>query len=193
MAIYRVTAEWRGFLGAPGYSNFYFTEVSGSPGPEPARDRVVAFMNEINPVLPSDVEYFVQGEVATIDENTGLATDYDQLRSDVSPGTGGMSGPYSAASGAVISWQTSGVRNGRRVQGRTFIVPLGGSAYQADGTLASNTIGILGDAAEELVGTGFDSGFSIWSRPGSTGGGEVWPVTAYRIPDMAAVLRSRRD
>lgn len=193
MAIYRVTAEWRGFLGAPGYSNFYFTEVPSDPGPEAGRNRVIAFMNGINPVLPSDVEYFVQGEVATVDENTGLVTDYDQLRSDVSPGTGGMSGPYSAASGAVISWMTPGVRNGRRVQGRTFIVPLGGSAYQADGTLASSTIDTLGDAAEELVGADFESGFSVWSRPGSAGDGEVWPVNAYRIPDMSAVLRSRRD
>lgn len=193
MAIYRVTVRWDGFLGAPGYSNFHFTESVSTPGPADGRSRVVAFFNGFNTLLPADVEFTTSHEVAVIDEETGMVTGFETVAEPGEPGNGGDSGGYSAASGAVVTWHTSGVRNGRRVRGRTFLVPLGGNAYQPDGTLTTSAISQINDAATELVGEGFDSGFCIFSRPSSEGGGGVFPVTGFRVPDMAAVLRSRRD
>lgn len=193
MAIYRVTVRWMGFMGAPGYTNFHFTENVGSPGARAGWDRARAFFNGINDLLPSDVRYLPEGEVAVIDEDTGMVTGYEMAEENPSDGGGGDSSGYSAASGAVITWNTSGVRNGRRVRGRTFLVPLGGNSYEADGTLTSEAIGTINTAAGELVGEGFDSGFCIWSRPGAGGDGGAYPVTGFRVPDMSAVLRSRRD
>lgn len=193
MAIYRVTTRWTGFQGAPGYSNFHFHELSGSPGPEDGRNRVVAFFNEVRTLLPTDVGFLTEGEVTIIDETTGMIEGYETVSENPPPGNGLATGGYSAASGAVVTWNTAGVRNGRRVRGRTFLVPLGGNAYQDDGTLTTNAIDTINDAAAELVGVGFDSGFSIFSRPGSSGAGGVYPVNGWRVPDMAAVLRSRRD
>lgn len=194
MAIYRTTVRWTGFQGAPGYTNFHFTDLSASPGPVDARTRSSSFFNAIGSLLPSEVSWVVEGEVAVIDEATGQVTDYEMVNPDPTPGTGGQAGGYSAASGAVITWNTAGVRNGRRVRGRTFIVPLGGNTYQNDGTLLPATISTLNDAAVELVGeSGFESGFCIFSRPSSSGPGGVYPVIGHRVPDMSAVLRSRRD
>ena len=193
MAIHRVTTTWRGFPGAPGYSNFFFSGDGSGGEATTSRSRVVSFFAEVNSILPSDVEFLVEGEVAVIDEQTGSLTDYIMAAESPVAGTGGLSGGYSAASGAVVTWNTNGVVNGRRVRGRTFIVPLGSTAYQSDGTLSSSAISTLQDGAEALVGTGFDSGFGVWSRPGTSGAGSFWEVTGYRVPDMAAVLRSRRD
>lgn len=193
MAIYRVTVQWTGFQGAPGYSNFHFTEQVSDPGPRDGYDRVWDFLNEINSLFPTDVHYLAEGEVAILDETTGMITDYQTVAENPTPGNGGATGGYSAASGAVVTWNTAGVRNGRRVRGRTFLVPLGGNAYQSDGTLTPDTISTINDGASLLVGEGFDSGFAIFSRPSNGQDGGVYPVTGFRVPDMAAVLRSRRD
>lgn len=181
-------------MGAPGYTNFHFTDLSADPGPVPARAATSAFFNAISPLLPAEVNWISEGEVAVIDESTGMVTDYVMAEPNPTPGRGGASGGYSAASGAVVTWNTAGVRNGRRVRGRTFLVPLGGNSYQMDGTLTTSAIGTINDAAEELVGeSGFESGFCIYSRPSASGPGGVFPVIGFRVPDMAAVLRSRRD
>lgn len=193
MAIHRVTVLWTGFQGAPGYSNFFFTGDGSGGAAADSRTRVSDFFNELATLLPSDVEYVTEGEVATLDEQTGSVTGYIMVNPDPSPGSGGSGGGYSAASGAVVTWNTNGVRNGRRVRGRTFLVPLGGGAYQSDGTLETSTIAQIQGAADELVGTGFDSGFGVWARPGASGDGGFYEVTGFRVPDMSAVLRSRRD
>lgn len=193
MAIHRITTVWSGFQGGPGYTNFFFTGDGSGGAAADSRAQVVAFFNGIANSLPSDVVWTVEGEAAVIDEVTGSITGYVMAEENPTPGGGGMSGGYSAASGAVVTWNTAGVVNGRRVRGRTFVVPLGGGAYQSDGTLATTTIAALQDAASALVGTLFDSGFGVWSRPGTSGGGTFWEVTGFRVPDMSAVLRSRRD
>lgn len=180
-------------MGAPGYSNFHFTEQVGDPGARPAWERVAAFFNEVRTIMPNEVTFLVEGEVAVLDEATGMITDYVTAAESPTPGSGGVSGGYSAASGAVVTWNTTGVRNGRRVRGRTFLVPLGGSSYESDGTLTSDAIQTINDGAQELVGEPFESGFCVFARPNNGADGGAYPVTGFRVPDMAAVLRSRRD
>lgn len=186
--------RWTGFQGAPGYTNFHFADQAANPGPVEARTRTSAFFNAVSAVLPANVQWMTEGEVAIVDETTGMITDYETAEPNPTPGSGGRSGGYSASSGAVITWNTNGVRNGRRVRGRTFLVPLAGNSYEDDGTLTGSVITTLNDAAEALIGaTGFESGFCIFSRPSTSGAGGVYPVIGHRVPDMAAVLRSRRD
>lgn len=193
MAIHRVIAQWSGFAGAPGYSNFFFTGDGGSDAATESRLRVISFFNELQSILPEDVRFTVQNEVAVVDEQTGMVDSFLNVGTPGSGSAGGNgSGPYSAASGAVVTWNTAGVRNGRRVRGRTFVVPLANSAYQSDGTLGTVALGNLNDAAEAMVGTGFDSGFGVWSRP-RNGSGAFYEVNGHRVVDKVAVLRSRRD
>lgn len=193
MAIHRITTVWSGFQGAPGYSNFFFTGDGGGGEATESRERVRGFFNGIRSLLPVGVQYTVQGEAAVIDQVSGSITGYIMVEPEPVTGGGTQVGGYSAATGAVVTWNTAGVVNGRRVRGRTFVVPLGGSTYQNDGTLLPATISTLQEGADALVGTGFDSGFGVWSRPGTSGGGTFWEVTGFRVPDMSAVLRSRRD
>lgn len=193
MAIHRITTVWRGFEGAPGYSNFFFTGDGSGGAAADSRARVLAFWNELTLLIPGTVSLLTEGEAAVIDEVTGSVTGYEVAATEPVAGNGGGTGGYSAASGAVVTWMTAGVVNGRRVRGRTFLVPLVGNSYENDGSLTSSAVTTLNDAASELVGTGFDSGFGVWSRPGTSGGGTFWEVNGFRVPDMAAVLRSRRD
>lgn len=193
MPIVRVTSRWTGFQGAPGYSNFYFQGNTVGESSLDFRQRVTNFWNELIPVLPSDVAVQNETEAPVFDEATGALLGYSTPGTQGTPTTGGAPGGYSAASGAVITWNTDSVRGSRRIRGRTFIVPIAGSAYQDDGTLTTSAITTIQDAAGELIQGGPSNDFVVWSRPVNGSGGIAAGVTGYRVPDMAAVLRSRRD
>lgn len=193
MAIYRVTAEWTGFIGAPGYTNFHFGEFTGGADADQMRNRVSDFFDPLLSILSSDVVITIPPTVEVLDEESGSLTGYLDGGEEIRLLTTGSSTSYAGPSGAVINWITGTVRNGRRVMGRTFLVPLKANTYQDDGTLTGDALSSLREAGDVLATDDFDSAFGVWSRPVNGSGGVLAPVTGYRVPDMVAVLRSRRD
>lgn len=193
MEILRLTARWTGFNGAPGYTNFHFAGGGGfisDVGQVATRTREA--LQNLSLALPSDVSISLTGEAQRLDSDTGLLEGYESF-TPPSAVNGQVTGGYSAASGAVVNWSTGDVRFGRRIRGRTFIVPLGGSMYQDDGTLTPGALGMLRNFADEMTSFDLDSEFGVWSRPRNGSGGVFASVTGFNVPDMAAVLRSRRD
>lgn len=197
----RVKVRWHGFTGSPGYSNFFFREWSDAgyvPSVAEASNsaaKVHQFFDAIKGIFPPVVNIQVEGDVEVInDTNNELQTAFS-----VGPFanlTGGAAAAnYSAATGAVVSWQTGGVRNGRRVRGRTFLVPTSSGAFDVDGSLVSSWATNLATYANTLISNTPGPELGIWARPTAPGAedGEWAVVTAATVPDMAAVLRSRRD
>ena len=81
---------------------------------------------------------------------------------------------------------------GRRIQGRTFLVPLVASAFDSTGTISTAALATLQTAANGLVA--YDTiDPVVWKRPTPFTVGSFATITEARIPDMAAVLRSRRQ
>lgn len=193
MDMLRVTARWTGFQGAPGYSNFFFAGGGGliSDAGQVA-NRVRSAFNELGNILPESVSIDIDPEVPVIDSDTGMTASIETIDP---PGTvtGGASTAYSAASGGVVTWRTNDLRNGRRIMGRTFLVPLAAGAYESDGTLSTAGLTNLRGFADELTAGDFDSELGVWSRPVGGSGGVFATVTAYTVADKVAVLRSRRD
>jgi hypothetical protein len=113
------------------------------------------------------------------------------------PGTALATTPYAGGTGAVIHWLTGVIFNGRRVRGKTFVVPLAASA-DSDGTLASAVLANVQSAATALANVP-SPGLTVWSKQYSTGtppvqiGGINAPVDIAQVPDKIAILRSRRD
>lgn len=194
MDMLKVQAIWTGFPGAPGYSNFYFAGGGGLiSDAQQVADRVGSAFEAIETRIPSSGRIEVQPTVEVIDSDTGMLQGYQDIDPpDATTGTGTESG-YSGASGAVVNWLTNDVRFGRRIRGRTFLVPLGGISWQNDGTLTTQTLEDIREFADILTNWDFDSEFGVWSRPRGGTGGVFASATGYRVPDMAAVLRSRRD
>lgn len=193
MAITRVTATWTGFSGAPGYTNFFFSAFGGGDVVDLEVARSVAFFQAVRSALPVAVTVSVSPEVAILDEASGDLINYGLAEESPAGITGSGTGVYSAPTGAVVTWNTDTIARGRRLRGRTFLVPMSGGGFQADGTLSSQTITALQNGAEALVGDGSGPTAVIWSRPRGGSGGSMGPITSYRVPDRAAVLRSRRD
>lgn len=204
----RYKVEWTGFTGAPGYTNLFFGDEGDFYTPEDVSQPVAkidAFLNALNTKLPPSATTKLNHTVETIRVSDGALTDFDTAAS-FSRATGTGTGNYSAASGACVSWYTDGIRSGRRVRGRTFLVPLAGNALGPNGTLDDATVGTLQSAANDLIApTASGARLYVFARPtpikdasGKPTGaynadGVAFPVTSARVPDKVAILRSRRD
>ena len=192
MTIQRVRVIMQNWPGAPGYINLY--ETSAVVDHTPIR----TFFNALVTLLPTGLTITVPGSGDIINEGNGnIVGAWTVAAPAVVTGTG--TAAYAGGSGAVVDWLTSGVVAGRRPMGRTFLVPLTSTAMDGAGSLTSAAIGIIKSAADAMIAS-MGPTFLVWSRPfaGGPGGvpparlGTVNPVTASRVPDLAAVLRSRR-
>ena len=194
MAVGQVTMLWQGFTGSPGYTTFNFGP--GEPDPVDGDAMITAvdgFAASLSTMLGTGGSLTVQPEVNWYNEATGELIDVTAVSPAPGAHVSAAGGPWGPIpTGAVISWKTAGINRAHKVYGRTYCVPLSAAAYQSDGTLTAAVVsGITGFAAT-LAGDA-DATLGVWSRPVAGVGGAWFPVTTWRVPDMAAVLRSRRD
>lgn len=106
-------------------------------------------------------------------------------------------GSYAAGVGSRLRWATDGIKNGRRVVGTTFVVPLTVANYESNGTLIANAVLGQTNAGSTLLGSlnAIGTPLAIWSRPTTQGGsdGALHPVTGVSVPDRVSWLSTRRS
>jgi hypothetical protein len=141
--------------------------------------------------LPSGCTIQGEGIVDNIEVTDGTLTSAVPVTPPaVITGTG--SGVYAAPVGACITWLTGLVHQGRRVRGRTFLVPLANSAFQNNGTLDTAWLTQVRNAATTYIAGAVNP--AVWCRPDpGTTNGAAFSIAAGSVADKAAVLTSRRD
>lgn len=187
-----VTVNWTGFSGAPGFTNFYFGNTSDVTGANSAVTTSQAFLDAIHFYLPVGVNVQASTEVEVVDPANGDLLDVITATASSPVWAGQMTGAYAAPTGGIVNWRTAGVHRARRVRGRTYLVPLGGDAYQSDGTLLDSVRTGIVTATAGMV----SSPFGIWARPFGPPpvvAGALYDVISASVPDKACVLTSRRD
>lgn len=197
--VYRVTALWNGFQGAPGYSRFSFAGANAQAAVDGAGADLRTFFLALAPYLFTTWTITFPNLIEVHDSITGILTNQMTYTAQPSPvvGSAVTSTAYAGGVGAFIGWKTNTVWQGHRIQGRTFLVPLVGVA-SADGTLAGTFITAATNAGTALCGS-TSSDLCIWSRQFATppASGQVNGFLASAIsavvPDKTGVLRSRRD
>lgn len=201
--ILRVKTRWSGFNGGPGYTVMHFRDfgVDGTNGADAttaqadaAAQRVLTFFDNIKTHIASTVRLDIESDVDLIEDTNGELI--SSFGIPTKPQLVGLAaGNYSAASGAVVNWKTAGIRNSRKIRGRTFVVPLGGSAMGPDGALSVTARNAIAAAATTLAGAAGSPDLGIYARPTAKGAtdGKWSAVTASAVPSMAAILTSRRD
>lgn len=178
---------WTGFLGAPGYTTLYF---DGSASPPPTANIRIWFF-QMNSLFPNVVTIQVPGTGDTLDDATGLITGSWSTATPAAV-TGVVAGVYAAPTGFIANHNTNGVIAGRRLRGRSFLVPAAGTAYDTNGTLTATALSAAQGASTTFLAA-VTPQFVVWHRPIAHAGGSTSPVTAIVVPDKACVLRSRRD
>lgn len=196
----RVTSVWSGFSGAPGYTNLYFgggvdgiVETSVEAGVCATRTR--AFFNAMVGLLPSGLQITVLPTVAKLDEGSGDLEDEFTVNPAPTAVVGTAVGNYAAPAGACVNWRTATIISGRRLRGRTFLVPLSSGAFFSDGTPSTAALTTINAAANELATgpVGLGEPLVVWARPTNGAGGAVGRAVSGNAADKAAILRSRRD
>lgn len=196
----RVTTRWDGFTGAPGFTVMHFRDFDTEGAVtqaqvQSAHGRVSTFFGAVRTGLPSTARLLVRPEVEIIEDSTGELLDVVAVTGTNVPIAGSSAVNMAGPAGAVINWRTNGIRNGRRIRGRTFLVPLTSAVYQPDGTLDNAFVTTLQNAANALVDRAGTPDLGVYARPSGPGATDGrWVVaTSATVPDMVAVLRSRRD
>lgn len=196
MTIQRVRCLWGNWPGSPGYTNLYTTIAVSSVAP------INTFWDAIKTLLPSGVTIQTPNSGDLVAEATGTIQGV-WTGSGGATVTGTGAGGYAGASGAVVEWLTGGIVAGRRVMGKTFLVPIIANSYESNGTLIPATVTTLSTAATNLQ-VAMGPTFVIWSRPFEPDpdrvppdtrparAGTSHPVVGSRVPDLAAIMRTRR-
>jgi hypothetical protein len=184
MAMNRVRCLWQNWPGAPGYTNFYVGTAIVN------QTEIRAFFNSLISILPTGLTIQVPSTGDIVDESTGLITGaWSGAANALVTATG--AGTYPGSAGACINWRTSLLIAGRRPIGRTFLVPMVGGGFEANGSISAGTLTTIGNAANTLI-TNLAGELKVWSRPRPTIAGANVTVTSMNVPDLAVVLRSRR-
>ena len=197
-----VKAIWSGFTGAPGTSTFMVIDASQDSSVDPTSAALTSavgairqFFNGCASNLAASVVISFEGEAVLVDEQTGVVRGA-QTYTVPSPVVGSGSSSVAAPAGASVRWRTGSVINGRRVNGRTYLVPLYAGAYESNGSLQTTSVSAILTAAQALVTTSNASStfrMAVWHRPGTGAGGFAAPFTGATIKDEVAVLTSRRN
>jgi hypothetical protein len=200
-SVFRTTAVWQNFIGAPGYTKFSFIEVTGDAGAVAATTAMRTFFNALLAFIPIGATVQVQPEVQEYDEVTGTLLSEIVASSTPAIVTGTAAGSYAGGSGMFIGWKTGTIWQGRRVQGRSFIVPAAG-VFEANGTLTSATIAAVTSAGMSLINDPAST-FAVWAKRMSAPttpptkptqiDGAAFQVLSVSVKDQASQLRSRRN
>lgn len=200
--IYHVTWEWTGSPGMPGFTNLFFNASTPSPANAlTACNNSRLLFNGVASLIPSTVTISLHPDVRVINDADGILSDIYTV-AGVTPVVGGAAAAYSSPVGGGIDWLSTTVHGTRRLQGRTFLVPLTGAAFDGNGSLATTTLTAIATAAEAMR-TATGPTFGIWGRPRKANPDATPPVTeraglwgqanSSRVPDKSFVLTSRRD
>jgi len=154
-------------------------------------DAIRAFFQSFVSQLPSNLTIQVPSTGDVVSETTGAITGSWSVGSTPVVVTGSNVGAYAGNAGAVVHWLSGGVVAGRRVRGRTFLVPLAGTAYDSAGSISSTFLTTLQTAAATYV-TAQAGVAVVWARPAPGRTGSLHSIVSSRVPDLAVTLRSRR-
>lgn len=185
----RITAQWTGWAGGPGYTRLRWSGALDGAAATDAAAEMRNFFSAIALYLPSAIRITWSGQADIYNDQGQLQAPVQYTPPAFVAGTD-SSTAWSAASGACVQWLTDAFTNNRRIRGRTFLVPLAGSAYQTDGTLGSPFLSAVQDAVDALfASTPNNVVVSNEGRPSQ----QEHDVTGGICNDRAAVLRSRRS
>lgn len=205
----QMQAEWTGWPGGPGLSTFHIVAIPDDtvapiPGALVNAGSVLQGLFSGQPAnIPNDVTIRMTGEAVTMDVATGQLI---SVASYTTPGstTGSCTGTvWASPVGLQCTWLTGGIFGGRRLAGRTNIVPL--CSVMEEGSPGSAAITAAAVAAASVVSGSqgaVDWKLAIWRRPWAGSpqqpGRPPYPgayarVTGSIVRDKATILRSRRD
>lgn len=197
-SVYRVTAVWSGFTGAPGYTKFSFADLTDNTSRNAAGAKVRQLFVDLAAYRQIQMTVLVNPAVDEFDLATGalLGTQLMTTPPAASAGTAPNTTAYAGGAGFCITWNTGLIISRRRLRGRTFFVPAV-AVYDVDGTMLLTAVNAIQNAANTFLALTAPRP-NVWHRDWNTAhppvqvGGALAPIDSFTFRDMASQLRSRR-
>lgn len=197
-----IRTEWSGTSGGPGLTQMAVMGAAGGEwNPDGAQSAVNAVRNfwlSLASLLPDELRLTTMPTVDTYDTATGELSSSATAAIPPSTVAGTSASGYAGGAGCKVTWQTGQIRNGRRVRGSTFIVPLSAAAFTGTGTIGSTQQTTINNAATALLAalTAGGTSLAVWSRPlilPNPRAGFQTQVISGICSSKSAILRGRRD
>lgn len=188
MQLARVLVSWVGPAVKGLSANVLHFAADGGP-PSPAAIKTA--YQAIGGCIPTGQSVLIPNSGDIIEDTTGELIDV--WTAGVAGQVDGAGGTAVAAGvGACVSWKTGGIINGRRLRGRTFLVPFATSSYDTDGTLTSTANTQVANFRAAMMASG---PMAVWHRPTTKGGtdGNSYGIVSSSHRDVVAFLSSRRE
>ena len=146
--------------------------------------------------IPSAVTWSWQPQVTVIEHASAELVALLQVGVVPTNLVGTASGNYAAGNGLRVDWLTQSIHNRRFMRASNFMVPLASQGYDTAGRVAASLVTSMSGAAVAFLAALDTAGLELvaYGRPpkGQTTGGHVGLVSAVRVPNTPATLRSRR-
>lgn len=189
--MFEYRAIWNVQGGGVGYSVFHVREAGLSSISAEAQifaDDLRTGLFSIAGMLPDDVQITFDTEARELNVVTGALESVGSVDAPAAV-TGASAAVYSAPSGARVDLITESIVAGRRLRGRTYMVPLYSTAYTTNGSISSGAQSSLEGAFETFRDQAGAYSLAVWSRTH----GVLADVASVNVPSEAAILRSRRE
>lgn len=181
-------ALWNTPGGGTGYSVIHALNCTTAEEAQTFSTATSQFFTDLEDLFPDEVQVGYDSEVIVM-TSAGLLIDVFPV-TPASPMTGTQVSVYNRAAGVRIDWGTDEIVAGRRLTGRTYLVPAAAGAYDSNGLVNSSTITAVTSAANTYrLALGDLGGLCVWSRTHE----QTAPVTNVSVPAKGAILRGRRD
>jgi hypothetical protein len=185
-------APWSVPNAGPSVSTFHFNgDVVTNPTALAAAVRL--FFDGIKSTLPNDVIVSFASEFTVHNTGTGELTGTVPVTPPLAvQGTG--TGSWAGGAGYRVDWLTPFVRAGRRVRGRTFIVPASNTVFSTEGRVlgATGTTANVAGGAMMSAASAAGNDLAVWSRATDSLTGATFEVTNAATSTLAATLRGRK-
>lgn len=176
-----------GAITGPGVATFYTDTDAGA-----LQAALKTFWNAVRSAMPNNLSILIPAAGEQLDAEDGsVIGSWAAGPPQNYSGSGGT--VYAQGVGARIRWETAGHTGRRRVRGSTYIVPLVGSMYSANGTIDDGIITTFQNAGNALLAT-MDGTMIVWHRPTTTtsNDGVAHPITSCVAVDKTSWLKTRR-
>lgn len=181
--------RWSGARIGAGASVFNFASIAGSPGAATIASSTRALMNNFASILPDEVTIQFDAEVKELQDDGTLVAVYPVTQP--TPVIGTNTGVFSNGTGILVRHTTGAIVSGRRLYGRTFLVPLVGAVFANNGDVNGTQITSINAAFATFIAANAATGsnFSVWSRSNTL----TTPVTASNAQSRPSRLQKRND